>query len=309
MAITLTDSSEIANSFLTLGMQSAIPYDRTYVNKRPMTQDFHKHERGGYEKEEATIYKNNEKLANGKFKLFGVEIEPPKINAQEDKLANRKFKLFGSEIELPGKVHEENLPNKIEVPTKVMKPKLKKKSIAKRPRSNIINDEEGKKMKKMKRMMVKEMEKTLKDSPLIRNDVTERLKQFIVGDEINGSELTLVIQKMLYDSDMKDDQNRLTMPCNQLETFDFLKAHEKELLDAKDQFVVQVMGPTLRMYDQKLTLKMWSVNSTRSYVLKTNWNDFREEYKDVLVETAIVQVWSFRKDGNLCFAIVVVENA
>ncbi|GJX32383.1 hypothetical protein Tco_0242238 [Tanacetum coccineum] len=42
--------------------------------------------------------------------------------------------------------------------------------------------------------------------------------------------------------------------------------------------------------------------------LKINWVDFVEANKKVLKEKATIQVWSFRKDEQLCFAVVCVDE-
>ncbi|KAL4567639.1 hypothetical protein LXL04_023228 [Taraxacum kok-saghyz] len=46
------------------------------------------------------------------------------------------------------------------------------------------------------------------------------LEEF-VANEMNGRDLTLVIKKILYASDLAKTQNRLSMPMNQLETLEF----------------------------------------------------------------------------------------
>ncbi|GKD18939.1 hypothetical protein Tco_1208097 [Tanacetum coccineum] len=48
--------------------------------------------------------------------------------------------------------------------------------------------------------------------------------------------------------------------------------------------------------------------SNNNYVLKTNWCDFVEANKKVLKEKATIQVWSFRKDEQLCFVVVRVDE-
>ncbi|XP_024987859.1 putative B3 domain-containing protein At3g24850 [Cynara cardunculus var. scolymus] len=174
---------------------------------------------------------------------------------------------------------------------------LTKKPVKKRPLSSI--DENNKKRMKIqdKKMHVR--------SPAISNDTTDRLKRFITG-EMKASNLKLVIQKILYATDLAKNQNRLSMPMNQLETLDFLTSDEKQLLDKYGEFKVPLLGPTLQMHTNPMTLRMWHLKTTSNYVLKTNWNQFVEKNKEYLTVNTKVQVWSFRREEQLCFAIACV---
>ncbi|GJZ80163.1 B3 domain-containing protein, DNA-binding pseudobarrel domain protein [Tanacetum coccineum] len=141
------------------------------------------------------------------------------------------------------------------------------------------------------------------------------LKEFITSDEINGLDMKLVIQKTLHASDLKRNLNRLNMPCQQVETHDFLTYEEKQVLgicgrrkDGTKEIKVQIVGPNLQMHKKTLLLKIWRMSSTENYVLTTNWFNFVEENKNVLKEKTTIQVWSFRKDGKLCFAVVCVDE-
>ncbi|GJU78145.1 B3 domain-containing protein, DNA-binding pseudobarrel domain protein [Tanacetum coccineum] len=148
----------------------------------------------------------------------------------------------------------------------------------------------------------------IKSGPVVKNEVTERLQKFITGDEMNGSEPKLVIQKVLYMSDLKQDQNRLSMPFRKLETEDFLTIEEKLALENENEIEVRLVGPTLKMYKEPMRLIIWNMTNTRNLVLKTNWYRFVEDNKEHLKELSKIQLWSFRKDQQLCFAIAVVAR-
>lgn len=196
---------------------------------------------------------------------------------------------------------------------KQVKESKKRKIEPKRPlkKLSFANDEDAykKKLKKQKqRKIQKEIEKRINSQPPISNEVTERLKEFITND-LNGSDIKLVIQKLLYSSDIKPDQNRLSMPINQLiKTSNFLTPQEKSFLDKKGEFDVQLLGPTLQMYKLPMRLMIWDMVSTQSYILKTNWSGFVKDNEEDLKENSIIQVWSFRKDQQLCLALAVVER-
>nr|GFA11081.1 hypothetical protein [Tanacetum cinerariifolium] len=143
---------------------------------------------------------------------------------------------------------------------------------------------------------------------MVKNEVTERLQKFITGDEMNGSEPKLVIQKVLYMSDLKQDQNRLNLPLKKLETEDFLMIEEKLALENEYKIEVRLVGPTLKMYKEPMRLVIWNMTNTKNLVLKTNWYRFVEDNKEHVKELSKIQLWSFRKDQQLCFAIAVVAR-
>ncbi|GJU35226.1 B3 domain-containing protein, DNA-binding pseudobarrel domain protein [Tanacetum coccineum] len=132
-------------------------------------------------------------------------------------------------------------------------------------------------------------------------------REFI--DEIKGCNMKLVIQKTLYKSDLTLSQNRLNMPFKQVETHDFLTDKEMQILcDHGGEIEVRLVGPNLQMFNKPMRLQIWHMSFVKTYVLRTNWYDFVEANKMVLKELATLQVWSFRKDEQLCFAVVCVGD-
>ncbi|KAK1425563.1 hypothetical protein QVD17_20917 [Tagetes erecta] len=141
-------------------------------------------------------------------------------------------------------------------------------------------------------------------TPMVNNEVTERLKEFIVN-VIKGTELRLVIQKKVFKSDTNKGLNRLNMPIKQLESNEFLREDERRILRKEKEIEVMVLGPTLEMYEKPMKLKMWHMTNSVNYVLTTNWHSFWKENKKVLDQDSKIQVWSFRRaDEKLCFAVV-----
>ncbi|KAM0047789.1 putative DNA-binding pseudobarrel domain superfamily [Helianthus debilis subsp. tardiflorus] len=129
---------------------------------------------------------------------------------------------------------------------------------------------------------------------------------------MKGTDVKLVIQKTLYTSDTLKTQNRLNMPLNQLETDEFLTEDERTIIESdvpkENTIEVSLLGPTLEMYELKMELTMWRLPRTKNYVLKTNWYRFWLDNKRRLQEGSKIQVWSFRRDQQLCFAITCVEK-
>ncbi|GKA30324.1 B3 domain-containing protein, DNA-binding pseudobarrel domain protein [Tanacetum coccineum] len=136
------------------------------------------------------------------------------------------------------------------------------------------------------------------------DDVITELQEFITSDEINGSDIKLVIKKRVY---TRPTQNWLNMPFKHLETHDFLTPEEKQVLGDGSEIEVALVGPNLQMYKKPMSLTIGGMWKNKNYVLKTNWSDFVGVNKDVLKEGTAIQVWSFRNDEQLCFAVVCVD--
>nr|GEU45342.1 B3 domain-containing protein, DNA-binding pseudobarrel domain protein [Tanacetum cinerariifolium] len=141
--------------------------------------------------------------------------------------------------------------------------------------------------------------------PMVKNEMTERLQKFIT-DEMNGSDLKLVIQKVLYMSDLAPRQNRLNLPLKQLLTEDFLSDQERWILESDGEIKVRLVGPNLKMFKEPMELKIWDTTRTNNLVLTSKWKQFVEENKYYLKELSMIQIclrkYSTRKKMSI-FAI------
>ncbi|KAA8523836.1 hypothetical protein F0562_010259 [Nyssa sinensis] len=129
--------------------------------------------------------------------------------------------------------------------------------------------------------------------------------------EKGGYDLKFLIQKKLYKTDTSRGHNRLSMPLTQIKDHNFLTDEEKTKINQtkNNEITVEVIGTKLDTYE--LCFKKWNMkkatgNISSSYVLITGWNSI--VYDDKLKKDMEVQVWSFRVNGKLCFAIVKVET-
>ncbi|KAJ9563732.1 hypothetical protein OSB04_008892 [Centaurea solstitialis] len=216
---------------------------------------------------------------------------------EEEKYYEQKIQDFFKDLIRTNSRQENSSAHRKSV---VKRPKTAKKPAKERPCPS-IDDDGNEKRKKPK--------KTHVSLPgIVSNEITDRLKAFITED-MNGSDLKLVIQKILYVTDLDKHQNRLSMPVKQLEKVKFLTDDEKRLLDEDREFEVALLGPTLRMHTEPMRLKKWNLNTTSNYVLRTNWNRFVDDNREELAVNTRVQVWSFRKDEKLCFALACVGRA
>ncbi|KAB2608280.1 B3 domain-containing protein [Pyrus ussuriensis x Pyrus communis] len=149
-------------------------------------------------------------------------------------------------------------------------------------------------------------------------DLPEEYKKLIIG-KMNGTELTLLIQKKLYPTDVNPNHNRLSLPPLQVLSGSFLTSNEIETLNPKHSRKSRDLGflnipfidPSLKLKEKKgINLSLWTLSNSnrKSYVLKTGWGKVVKKNK--LVAGDVIQVWSFRANGNqLHLAIVLVQRA
>ncbi|XLT83337.1 hypothetical protein HN873_005090 [Arachis hypogaea] len=137
------------------------------------------------------------------------------------------------------------------------------------------------------------------------SELPQNFKNLI--SEMGGSRITLLIQKTLYQSDLNPQQNRLSIPSQQVKDNDFLLPTELEILEEKKGIKVKLIQPSLEITE--LTLIKWFMHKgpeskkvSISYILRSNW--VKVAKANNLEKDDVVQVWSFRVDGKLCMAIV-----
>ncbi|KAG6416440.1 hypothetical protein SASPL_123870 [Salvia splendens] len=135
----------------------------------------------------------------------------------------------------------------------------------------------------------------------------------IAIEEVADAPARLVIQKQLYGTDLSSGHNRLSIPMNQIAD-DFLTEGEKEHLrgyDAKSKkkkyLDVKVVGPSLAA-SETVKFCRWDMakkdggKTSSSYVINGKWNAIVAKNK--LRIGVMVQLWCFRVDRELCFALV-----
>ncbi|GMI87711.1 hypothetical protein HRI_002440400 [Hibiscus trionum] len=130
-------------------------------------------------------------------------------------------------------------------------------------------------------------------------DLSDRFKQHIFQN-MGGSGLVLVIQKALFFSDINPTASRLSIPLSQVKTHEFLKKTEADDLANQSPMQVCLLDPS--MEKTTMTLNRWEMGKTSLYVMTESWNSVVKNNR--LKKGDIVQLWSFRVDSNLCFALV-----
>ncbi|CAK7349070.1 unnamed protein product [Dovyalis caffra] len=139
-------------------------------------------------------------------------------------------------------------------------------------------------------------------------ELPEEVKERIAY--MKGKAIELVIEKQLYQTDMKDGNSRLSIPLKQVISKDFLKDNEKSDLRDGKCLEVKILEPSLEMVSN-MNMKQWIMakengNVSSSYVFITHWNALRK--KNHLNLRDRIQVWSFRVEEELYFALVKVSK-
>ncbi|GFZ16723.1 hypothetical protein Acr_25g0011320 [Actinidia rufa] len=130
---------------------------------------------------------------------------------------------------------------------------------------------------------------------------------------LNGSEIVLVFQKKLFDSDVSKGQCRLLMPHKQIKTHGFLTPEERDSLNKIGERIqhkeVRLIDPSCQK-EWVVSLKIWEMGKSNNhhvnymYSLGKNW--YKIVQSNGLKTGMIVQLWAFRVESNLRFALVKV---
>ncbi|KAF7151263.1 hypothetical protein RHSIM_Rhsim02G0212000 [Rhododendron simsii] len=121
---------------------------------------------------------------------------------------------------------------------------------------------------------------------------------------LGGTEATLVIQKALFMTDVSDRHGRLSLPQSALIDKEFLSGEEKAFLRRDNGNGVTEMAVRLIAENGKeheIDIRQWSMTKGIYNVVK-GWNNVVSDHG--LCKDLLVQLWSFRVEGNLWFALV-----
>lgn len=104
----------------------------------------------------------------------------------------------------------------------------------------------------------------------------------LIVDTKKGTDLKLVIQKKLTESDASKGQNRFLMPLNQIQNKFLLDCEEESLKECgekgdKSAMVVKIIEPNNTSKETSINLKRWEMkksngaSATSVYVLNKTW--------------------------------------
>ncbi|KAH1031025.1 hypothetical protein J1N35_043199 [Gossypium stocksii] len=114
--------------------------------------------------------------------------------------------------------------------------------------------------------------------------------------DLGGSEIKLIIQKFLQVTDLRPQQNHLSMSLKQIRS-PFLNEDEERMLNAKRQMPVTFVELCLSVSTVNLT--KWSIGSSLSYIINGYYSKVLKNNRDSLKPNTVVQIWSFHCQPNL----------
>ncbi|KAF9663268.1 hypothetical protein SADUNF_Sadunf17G0020600 [Salix dunnii] len=139
-------------------------------------------------------------------------------------------------------------------------------------------------------------------------DFSDEIKALIGED--GDKDFKLRIRKKLFQTDMSERHDRFTMPCLQInEAENLLVGAEKTRICNGNGIGVTLVE--LGLGDEKdstltsqLRLKQWDMTNTSCYALRSSWNAVIARNAAVLRRDDYVQIYSFRRNGELWLVLV-----
>ncbi|XP_047320335.1 B3 domain-containing protein At1g05930-like [Impatiens glandulifera] len=129
-------------------------------------------------------------------------------------------------------------------------------------------------------------------------------------NQLGGDGVILIIQKTLCLTDLSNHHRRVSLPKSQMKpgSTTFLNPVERDFLDSdgdengRPKLIVGFIEPSGSM--DEITLGTWNMGENRMYNLMHTWNNVVAANK-LKVGTSI-QLWAFRVQSKLWFALVIV---
>ncbi|KAF2321161.1 hypothetical protein GH714_034854 [Hevea brasiliensis] len=127
-----------------------------------------------------------------------------------------------------------------------------------------------------------------------------------------GTDVKLVIMKQMFATDLNPHRDRFSIPFKQIRDSSFLIEDEKsKLKEQKENIPVTLMEPYGD--ESKMLLRQWNLKSSSTYVLTSSWNKVLERNHQgpsgKFKQKDIVQLWSFRRNGELWLALFKVGDS
>ncbi|KAJ4830281.1 hypothetical protein Tsubulata_032827 [Turnera subulata] len=184
----------------------------------------------------------------------------------------------------------------------VCKPKKLKKSKNSGEGSPTTPDLETQKTKKIPRKL--DLAKLGFDpEPDYSHEIRERI--MAEGD----TDLRLVLNKQLHKTDISSHHNRFSMPAGQIIDYhSFLTQEERrKIFEDKESLPVKLVDPGKNFgMVSEVKMNKWpshKMDSGYSLVFTSNWNAVVRRNEDLLKPDSLLQVYSFRRGGQLWFVL------
>lgn len=210
-------------------------------------------------------------------------------------------KVFSGNSYSPGSSSVSDLKTDTCLATKYVHEKVKRRKI-----EDLLDEKQSKLENRAKKR--KRIEPVV---PIEPPGLPDEFKEKIENMGVQSSEVKLVIQKVLYDTDLSNKHMRMSIPVNQVRNKDFLTPQQKLDLEMRDiesnkkmKIQFNLIEPSLE--ETKIHLAKWDINKSLNYVLLNDWMAVAE--RNNLKSEMIVQVWSFRQDLVPWLALVLVPD-
>ncbi|KAK4737809.1 hypothetical protein R3W88_001506 [Solanum pinnatisectum] len=146
---------------------------------------------------------------------------------------------------------------------------------------------------------------------IINRELSIEFKNHITFIKGSLESTKLVVEKILFDTDVNPIEEMLSIPQKQMSS-KFLKTGEEKLLSTRNGAKMSVMNVSLiepSCQVDQIKLKIWTMNknngkTSSSYVLVKYCNNVTK--RNGLKKRMKLQLWAFQKGENLCFALVKV---
>ncbi|KAK6936698.1 B3 domain-containing protein At2g31720-like [Dillenia turbinata] len=226
----------------------------------------------------------------------------------EDKQASTSKKLkFSDQSYDPDSSSDDSICFRMEKKMGLKKQKPKKLVRSQRQIiSQTVNDDDSKDLPPKKRenhtSPRKSLPKKRGKAPHPQPELPSKFKGFI--EEVEGTEVRLIIQKRLLPADLNEKRSRFSIPFSLVRT-EFLRDDEKSVLQRSEgKIKVKMIAIDPSREPIQIVLRKWEKERVgSSYNLNETWMQVVNE--NGLKEGDLVQLWSFRKPtGRLHFILV-----
>ncbi|KAL3519181.1 hypothetical protein ACH5RR_021770 [Cinchona calisaya] len=117
----------------------------------------------------------------------------------------------------------------------------------------------------------------------------------------------LVIQKILFPSDVESGLQRLLIPVKKVVNQGFLTEEERSIFNRHNKTEINaILIGTSVAHQFAVKLKKWYMGKTETYALVSGWKEVVK--RNGLKPGQLVQLWSFKKASQLYFALVRLQN-
>ncbi|GAU40010.1 hypothetical protein TSUD_258020 [Trifolium subterraneum] len=178
-------------------------------------------------------------------------------------------------------------------------------TVREKPSEAIKNIKKRKVMGEGPRNLLKKCKKEKEEQPDLPFAFREKIEQ------MEGNDVKLVIQKRLTMTDVTRNNGRLSVPIGKkIEKSSLLTQEEGMYLDyvpqkkgtrKLDGMSVSMLDTNLKLWDD-MCFKKWKMGKSEVYNITGAW--FKLVVENHLVQDQKVQLWSFKRDNHLNFALV-----